>query len=258
MPTPVDFIIDSINASKKSNCEKNKCTSVSVKYPCGICQNEVKNNDKSVKCSKCSFWIHIRCNGISVDEYKAMIERNNIHPELIEDEEWNCMNCTLSERANIFPFGFESNYNLNCINSSNSMKLLEMVPEFEIASNISIINSSQDIDANVVENINCKYYTNDEFCNLTQNIDVLNIMHCNVDGCETHFDNFHQFLIESNQDFDIICISETSLQKDEYFSDNTKLYNYCDPYITETLTAKGGVAIFAKDNMDTSERHTHR
>ena len=210
MPTPVDYIIESIKASKKENINsKKRC----VKHPCGICNSEVKNNDKSIMCTKCHFWIHIRCNGISVEDYKDFITRNENNPDLIVNEEWNCLNCTITERASIFPFGLESNYDLNCINFSNSMKFLKMIPEFEIASNVSKVNSSHDIDVNTVDTINCQYYTNDEFSKLVPTRNSFNIMHCNVDGYETHFDNLHHFFVEANKDFDVICISETSQQK---------------------------------------------
>ena len=67
---------------------------------------------------------------------------------------------------------------------SNSMKLVEMIPEFEINSQILRVDDlcSKDIDENLVNKINCKYFTNDEFSKLSNNINSFNIFHANVNG----------------------------------------------------------------------------
>ncbi len=48
--------------------------------------------------------------------------------------------------------------------------------------------------------------------------------------------------------------TETSLQIDETLPENELLENYCKPYLTNTLTDKGGVAIFLKKSYDANER----
>ena len=210
MPTPIDFVIDSITASKTARETTN---TININNPCvmkPMCYETVKNNDKSLKCSQCLFSIHIRCNGITVTEYKDRIIKKKQNPDIIDNEEWICLECSISERAKIFPFGLESIHDINCINSSNSMKSNTLIPEFEIMSEISKIRNSHDIDVNSSENINCKYYTNEEFPNLTNSGNSFVLIHCNVDGYGTHFENLHQFLVESKQDFNVICISETS------------------------------------------------
>ena len=73
---------------------------------------------------------------------------------------WYCPKCTVLQNAENFPFGLESTYELNKINMSNSMKLVEMIPEFEINSQILRVDDlcSKDSDENLVNNINCKYF----------------------------------------------------------------------------------------------------
>ena len=80
-----------------------------------------------------------------------------------------CPKCTVLQNAEHFPFGLESTYELYKINMSNSMKLVEMIPEFEINSQILRVDDlcSKDIDENLVNKINCKYFTNDEFSKLS-------------------------------------------------------------------------------------------
>ena len=62
----------------------------------------MRHNDKAILRSHCQ-WVHIRCDGTSVIEYKAMFEKNKNEPNCIE-EKWICLNSTVNKRASIFPF----------------------------------------------------------------------------------------------------------------------------------------------------------
>ena len=120
------------------------------------------------------------------------MKRNRDNPDLIENENWTCLNCLVTARAKIFPFGLVNNYDLEGINSLNSITLTGLLPEFEITSEALKANNltPNDIDENTPDKINCKYYTADEFTNLPNNQKSFNVMHSNVDGYECHFDNF--------------------------------------------------------------------
>ena len=52
---------------------------------CGICLIEVKESEKAVECNKCKSWIHIKCNKLTVKQYRHF--QNN--PE----EVFECKNC---------------------------------------------------------------------------------------------------------------------------------------------------------------------
>ena len=54
-------------------------------YPCGICKNEVKQDDKSVQCDLCNKWNHIECVDISSAYYEKL--QNDTKP-------WYCPNCS--------------------------------------------------------------------------------------------------------------------------------------------------------------------
>ena len=56
-------------------------------FPCGICDNNVKHNNRAFLCDQCEKWIHIECNDISVPEYKLLKEE----PE----DKWICIYCTI-------------------------------------------------------------------------------------------------------------------------------------------------------------------
>ena len=70
-------------------------------------------------------------------------------------------------------------------------------------------NINADIDENLAEQINCKYYTADEFSKLKPTEKSLELFHRNVDSITCHFDNLNQLLASTKIGFNVICISET-------------------------------------------------
>ena len=99
-----------------------------VEFPCGICNFEVKHNDKSILCTECDKWAHIRCTDVTVEQYRDMQQRNRENPGLIETESWECLKCVMDKRAKIFPFMFLSANQLTNMNTVDSMKLYDMLP----------------------------------------------------------------------------------------------------------------------------------
>ena len=127
-----DYLIQSIRDTQMSNNTDTKSSKNKVKFPCSICNFDVKNNDKSIQCTTCEFWVHIRCNGISVDEYKERQKRNRGNPELIDGELWSCMKCVLNSRSDIVPFIFSSETEIHNLNSLDSMKLIDSLPSEDV------------------------------------------------------------------------------------------------------------------------------
>ena len=55
----------------------------------GICKKNVNKNQKAIECIQCNQWIHIKCNGTSLEDYNIMLETNNIlSEEEIADLTW--------------------------------------------------------------------------------------------------------------------------------------------------------------------------
>ena len=129
-----------------------------------------------------------------------------------------------------------------------------MLPNFNIMSEISnISNKAHDIDENIDDPINCKYYTVEELSKIPTN-KVFNIFHSNVNGLDTHFENLHEFLSNKNTPtFDVINVTETSQQEDLNFKTNVKLKGY-NMFTNGSNSAKGGVAIYVKEQYDSFER----
>ena len=94
-----DFLIQSVRANKNFLKSKN-LTNINreIKYPCSMCNYDVKHNDKALYCTTCEHWIHIKCNQTTLEEYKSMQMINNETPELI-DEPYDCLKCVMEKRG---------------------------------------------------------------------------------------------------------------------------------------------------------------
>ena len=76
-----------------------------LNFDFGICNFEVKNNDKSILCTECGKWTHIRCTDVTVIQYKDMQQRNRENPDLLIDTEvFLCIKCVMDARSDFNPF----------------------------------------------------------------------------------------------------------------------------------------------------------
>ena len=224
-------------------------------YPCGICQKNVGNNQKAVYCNMCELWIHIKCNGTTNEEYNQLIDEN-INNNTSVNKEWHCKKCTIINRAQIFPFGLESDYDISGINNSDSMETFNLLPNFDLTTEAAKIDSlsQQDLAENFINNINSKYYSVKEFNTLKIN-KSLKLFHTNLNGLEHKLQTLDTFINgTSNIDFDIINISETSQLEGETFINNVKINGYKPPFTKGSKSNRGGVAIYVKTNLTVIER----
>ena len=228
-------------------------------YPCLICLKNVNQNQKAMFCNSCNNWIHIKCEGMTEKDYNTQVELNShLNDDEIEEQKWYCIKCIIKENAENLPFGLETSFELTNINKSNSMQIYDILPSFEIQSEVSKIpnHSTFDIDENIEQSINCKYYSVDQFQKMNDR-DSFNIFHSNVNGFDSdiHFSNLFQLISKCGMDFDIINISETSQQVGENFVKNIDLNGYKQPFTTETNSGKGGVLLYIKEKYESFERN---
>jgi DNA-directed RNA polymerase subunit RPC12/RpoP len=64
-----------------------------VTYPCGKCSKPVKRNQRGIYCEDCTYWYHIKCIDLLVDEYQRLSTSS---------ESWYCANCILPIFSNSF------------------------------------------------------------------------------------------------------------------------------------------------------------
>lgn len=251
--TTRDFLIESLRQTE--NYYQN-IINASHPYPCGICQKNVHNNQKGIMCSTCKHWIHIKCNGTTIEEYAKMMEENALLTDTeIDETQWICNKCLISNRAKNFPYGLQDDQEFLDIVNIESLKSLEYLPSYEITSKAHQIDSlnQHDIDENIINNINSRYYPAYEFLSL-KDINSFNILHSNLNGLENKFENYQSFINCSKMDLDVLCISETTQKENIDFSLNVDLDGYHKPRILGSKSSRGGVAIFTKNNLNVTER----
>uniref|UniRef100_A0A8C7XUM2 Reverse transcriptase domain-containing protein n=1 Tax=Oryzias sinensis TaxID=183150 RepID=A0A8C7XUM2_9TELE len=110
-------------------------------------------------------------------------------------------------------------------------------------------NNLQDIDPDQffsTVNMDCKYYSIDDFKNSVNPEEKLSIIHFNSRSMYTNFEDIKDYLQNIGHSFDIITISETwfSHDKDADF----ELENYELNYVNRVNKKGGGVAIYVEKN----------
>ena len=96
------------------------------------------------------------------------------------------------------------------------------------------------------------YFTVNEVQTL-KNTNNLNIFHSNINGLDSKFDNLYEFISGTSSEFDIIAITETSHQIDDFFTSNVSLEGYHEFY-TPSNSSKGGTSLYVKECYDVFER----
>ena len=149
--------------------------------------------------------------------------------------------------AEKFPYGLESNYDLVNIMTTDSLKVLKNLPTYEIASKAYKIDSMNqyDIDDNIVNNIDSRYYSAHEFNNMNDS-ESFKILHSNLNGLENKFDDYHTFVTSANSNFDVMCISETMQKENFPFNLNINIDGYVQPFTLGSKTARGGGCYLCK------------
>ena len=158
--------------------------------------------------------------------------------------------------AEKFPYGLESNYDLINIMTTDSLKSLKNLPTYEIASKAYEIDSMNqyDIDDNIGNNINSRYYSAHEFNNMNDS-DSFKILHSNLNGLENKFDDYHTSVTRPNINIDVMCRSETTQKENCPFNLNINIDGYGQPFTLGSKTARRGVAIYVKEDYNVIERN---
>ncbi len=222
------------------------------KFPCTICNKNITKAQKALLCNGCDEWTHIKCNGTSEKSYEYF--SLNVDPNV----NWFCLVCTVKSNYENFAFTLCDNHHLYNINMSNSMSVLDYLPNEDILDETSqypcFSHSSDNDDGELTtpELLSTKYHTAHEF----QTLDLkerLNIFHSNVNGLESKFDTLSTFLAGSTTPPDLIGITETSEQNNSSFISNVSLSGY-KLYSTPTNLSKGGCCIYVNDDFDAFDR----
>ena len=100
----------------------------------------------------------------------------------------------------------------------------------------------------VGNHVNSWYYSANEF-KYTKYINSFNILHSNLNGLESKFEEYHNFIRNTQMGIDILCISETSLKEDPSFDLNLSIDGYRKP------TYVGSISIYSKIDINVVDRN---
>ena len=208
---------------------------------CAISNKAVKTDRRAILCDSCERCIHIGCNDISLSVYENLKSKSDL---------WNCLVCIIRNILDSIPFTSCDDTELININSTNSMRFLESLPNLEIATETNSFSefSLNDISKELPSKTSCKYYSVDEYQRLNTKMN-LNIFHSNINGLGSKIDNLHEFLSRTSTKIDILAITETSEKEYSGFLSNVEIEGY-EKYHTASKSAKNGTAIYVFKNLD--------
>ena len=207
--------------------------------PCGICQKNIPINHKSVFCNNCNCWVHIKCNNISLTEYKVLQEEP-------DDVPWFCLKCTMV----MFPFGQLENEELSNLYDFDFPSFVDSVPSFEITSSLTNLPnlSDYDIDEHLPSNINSSYHTLQDLLTLDTSEKDFSLFHMNIRSHSLHHDELFSTLASLRINFDVIGVSETWNSFENSLKANVDIPGY-SYFPQQTHSQNGGVALYVKSGL---------
>ena len=242
-------IIFSAVSNIKSNLyanSKKKPRSRKVKDPCSVCSKNVSKNQIAIQCSEHQLWSHASCNGIGKSQYAKLTVESDEVP-------WFFILCLILANSEIFPFGFYSKTDLCDLLRVDLPSEIELLTSFEITSKLTNLPnlSSCDLDENLVQTINSKYYKAHELgkLNVTSQINNCSLFHVNIRSLTKHFEELHSLLYSCKIPFDVIGIFEFKQPVNKNFLTNVNLHEY-QLHFQPTKSACSGVAMYVKKSLD--------
>ena len=98
-------------------------------------------------------------------------------------------------------------------------------------------------------NVNCDYYTNDEFSSKVSTIYGFSVIHFNCRSIKANFNNLQDYLLSLVRKFDIIALTETWLNETDNVND-FYMEDYNIAYTNRKNKRGGGVLIYVSKSIN--------
>ena len=221
--------------------------------PCSVCSKKVFDWHRAILCDLCKNWVHIKCNKLDNKSYKYHSANPNAP--------FSCFSCVEEH----IPFSKldSAKFKLAVIKGINFVDEVEFDIDVSVKNQALMDkinhmfhdNSDNSDDDDMNDNINCKYYNIDDFTNLKLDSNRnFSILHLNIHSIELHIEEFRIMLELLEFQFDLICISESKIQKDIAPKTDIGLPGFQTPLSTPSEAKKGGVLIYIKNGIDFKPR----
>ncbi|MCP4484382.1 MAG: endonuclease/exonuclease/phosphatase family protein [Flavobacteriaceae bacterium] len=128
-------------------------------------------------------------------------------------------------------------------------------PAFNSSSDLNKIPNlgDYDIDENLPQSIQSKYFTVSELSSLETNLKDLSIFHTNIRSLSRHHDELTSLLSSLDKQFDVIGVSEMWHSEENPILTNINIYGY-QFFHTKSLSQNGGVGLFVKSTLCSNDR----
>ena len=195
-----------------------------IKFPCAICKKTVAKNHKALQCDLCDQWIHIKCN---------LIDKKTCEKLKHDTSFWFCINFS----DNIFPYVQHDSPEMHKQPQQLRPKQQEIINDLNQA-----INDPDHLPSS-------KYYTPEEFKQLSFFSTELLVLHLNMSSLPFHIDDLHSFLANLSTKPSIFGITESRLKQDNPCLINISIPGY-DLEHTDTESANGGSLLYISKNLN--------
>ena len=217
-----------------------------AKPPCAVCDRNI--NKDVIYCTNCLHWVNRKCNGTSKQEYDRLSEE-------ADDVPFYCLLCTIELNSQIFPLTYLDNSELQELNAVDLLSQLSLLVPYEIRSKLVNMPSLSDfdMDENLINTVNSKYYDITKLKNVQTPNESFSIFHTNLRSLSAHLDELYLLLCSSKMTFDVIGISETREQVGKCFFNNVNLTGYAF-YSQPSNSSAGGAGLYIRANLNYSIR----
>ena len=219
---------------------------------CTICNKYVAKNHQGIVCHCCKKWIHAKCNKLNDKDYRAYQTDKKLN--------FQCMKCLSDTLPGMGLNNKEFILMMNGVDIPEEIDVNEIFlseRQIEIISKINkaIDNGFGEDNPNDGEDdiptIQCKYYTTEEFNDeMFNSIKHFSVLHLNIHSVEFHIEELRIMLKLLNLNFDFICLTETKIKTNCNPKSDIKIEGYKEPVGMPTEAEKGGVLIYAQENIN--------
>ena len=184
---------------------------------CALCDKTIAKCHKKLECNLCKKYDHIKCNRLNATDYDKITKSNSA---------FTCFNCIASQ----FPFTNmpDNQFDMlvrNGVVCADDLTFSFQPNEFqkrifdrinEAVNSTSFTDGSDDAeeDFEISPTLSCEYYTIDDFkeCKFSPKKNF-SILHHNIHSIQCHIEDIRTMLKMLDFQFDILCFSESKIQK---------------------------------------------
>ena len=155
----------------------------------------------------------------------------------------------------MFPFSSLANEDLLGLYDFDLPSFVDSTPSFEVTSNLMNLPnlSDYDIDEQMPQNIDSRYFTLPELSSLQSSPSDFSILHTNVRSLSLHLDELVSLSAHTNLNPDAIGVSEIWHSNDNPISSNVDIPGYT-LFKSSSTSQNGGVGLYIKNSLTSNPR----